>query len=94
MQAAKPCTHAEFLAQRQRYSRIDKRDNKIAALLAANNPDARKQRRAMNDQVIPKRQGALGEFFLGQKGHGKIKVRGKCDARRVQSKLNAAGCTR
>lgn len=82
--------HAEFLAQRSRYAKIDSRERKIEALALDGTPDARKQRRKMNDQIIPKRGAALHEFWLGAKGKGKVKMRGQgCDAGRINSNLNA-----
>lgn len=87
MQATKPSSHAEFLAQRQRYGKINARDCKIEALRLDNTPDARKQRRKMNDSIIPKRQVALGEFYRGKKGCAKIKMRGNDDSARINKNL-------
>lgn len=88
----KPSNHAEFLAQRKRYAKIDSRATKIEALTACGSADAKKQRRKMNDQIIPKRAAPLNEFWRGKKGQGKVKMQGKgCDAAGIAKKLRAAG---
>lgn len=94
MQAKKPTSYAEFLAQRKRYSKIDRRDSKIAALAAENSPEARKARRAMNDQVVPKQAPSLVGFYNGPKGCAKVRTRATCDAQRINTKLRHAGVSR
>lgn len=75
----------------QRYNRVAKREATIAALALQNTPEARAQRRKMNDQIVPKRADSLGEFWRGAKGCGKVRTRANCDANRVAKKLRAAG---
>lgn len=57
-------------AQRKRYKRQAKREAKIAALKAEGTPEARKQRRAMNDQIVPKRAPSLDGYWFGTHGKG------------------------
>lgn len=72
-----------------RYNKAAKREAKVQTLKAENNPDARKQLKAMNDIIIPKRAGALGEFFRGKKGKAKVRTRGNDDSQRINKNLSA-----
>lgn len=78
-------------AYAKQIDRFEKREATIAALAAQNTPEARAQRRKMNDQLVPKRADSLGEFWRGAKGCGKVRTRANCDANRVAKKLRAAG---
>ncbi len=78
MQAKRVTTLQEHKASVKRYAGIAKRDARIAALATENSPEARKQRRAMNDQHLPSALPRLGDAWLmDRKGRMKSpKVRG------------------
>lgn len=80
-----PTTYKEFLAERKRYAKIDKRDRKIRGLTAENTPEARKARRAMNDSRTGERT-ALGNAW---KPDGKYRTAAKCNADRINSNFNS-----
>lgn len=80
-----PTTHKEFLKERQRYSKIDKRDRKIHGLSKENTPEARKARRAMNDSRTSERT-VLGNAW---KPDGGYRVAAKCNADRINSNFNS-----
>lgn len=87
--AAAAAKYAAFLQERAKYNKIDRRARTIEALAADGTPEARKQRRRMNDQIVPKRASGCGDFYRGAKGYGKTKTRAVDDSARVLKQLRA-----
>ena len=82
MQTKQARSLSEHKASLARYSRIAKRTSTIKALDKANNPDARKIRKAMNVQYHGNATPTLGESWNPD---GLRHVKGKCKAASINS---------